>query len=644
MANSEGAGSSGRRELQDNVETAGTGDVESGTVPGNAETAEVVGDGSALYANMDNPYMGYDGDIHPKGSVTINFPQAEAGAEAEGSIAVSYDLHGLEPDCVDCGIHIHTGTSCDDADGVGDHYYLVDVDPWTTDVGTVYNSDSNGNARGTFTVSSGYNTFLDNLGHAVVIHSQDGTRVSCGTLGSAPNSKLTNEEERYPLLIPPDTTTTVYVVVSPPDDEDDDGVDDNIGTSFKLLSSESSSPPTGEEEGGGVWYAYDDSLRLYEGSSIVKGYLTDPDSPGGATITHPNSIEVIEPTVFNGGIYYDLFDPTMMNLDEYYDSLEYELHDNPGCDAELSTGYKDTVGSYGFMFDVISKAEPLEEGEDGGEFLDGFRNVEIHGIDLYIRNMITTSFEIYVRKGGPNKSKFVSYSDATGQTLIDQNWELVAEGSVEGKGPDAGTPTPVDAWKKTVTIEPGQTVGFYVTVTDAPDLRYRNSTKPEGMVYASDDVLGVTVGRAWGEYPLKGDGKDVYFPGREFSGALHYHAREGLCTSVAPSLALSLSPAPTMPPVPLAHSYANAEEDGMCPGEGSLETTFEDTTGSYGALFDMLAKSELTITGLDLNVSTWQLLLRYQCYGDWIFTHTTTSSFSDNLLRLTGTLARPHTS
>ena len=39
------------------------------------------------------------------------------------------------------GLHIHSGFTCDDADGVGGHYYTgLSSDPWTT----TYDSDADG--------------------------------------------------------------------------------------------------------------------------------------------------------------------------------------------------------------------------------------------------------------------------------------------------------------------------------------------------------------------------------------------------------------------------------------------------------------------------------------------------------------------
>jgi Cu/Zn superoxide dismutase len=122
---------------------------------------------------MNEPYPGYTGTLSTSGSVMVTF--------IGGKTHFSYNLEGLEPKCVDCGVHIHEGTTCDDADAVGGHYFRVD-DPWTTEGGAVYNSDGNGEAEGSYSVMSGYDTSTDNVGHAVVIHSQDGARVSCGIL------------------------------------------------------------------------------------------------------------------------------------------------------------------------------------------------------------------------------------------------------------------------------------------------------------------------------------------------------------------------------------------------------------------------------------------------------------------------------
>lgn len=72
------------------------------------------------------------------------------------------------------------GTSCDEADNVGGHYYEdMSEDPWTT----TYTSDSIGSAMPSFEVAE---FTLDDAypvsGRTIVVHAADGTRVACGVL------------------------------------------------------------------------------------------------------------------------------------------------------------------------------------------------------------------------------------------------------------------------------------------------------------------------------------------------------------------------------------------------------------------------------------------------------------------------------
>lgn len=204
--------------------------------------------------------------------------------------------------------------------------------------------------------------------------------------------------------------------------------------------------------------------------------------------------------------------------------------------------------------------------------------------------MVETSFEIYVRSNGG--SEYTSYYEQSGQTSIAENWDLIAKGKVVGLGPDVGTPIPADSWFKNIILKPGDSIGFYVTVLDEPHLRYRKSDLAEGAIFAEDGNLGIGVGRSWGQYPLTGDGSDTFFPNREFSGSFKYHAHEGICQTSAPTLA-----ATTLSPV--------STPDGLCSGTKILKSTFQDGTGSYGALFDVVGKVyEVTLRGMDLNVST----------------------------------------
>ena len=124
-------------------------------------------------------------------------------------------------------------------------------------------------------------------------------------------------------------------------------------------------------------------------------------------------------------------------MKDYYKNWEYSLKPGPstlgypGCDSELGTGYLDSIGSYGVMFDVTSLVAQADEGE-----APMARYAEIYGMDLYIRNMVETTFEVYVRSNGG--SEYTSYYEQTGQTSITENWDLIAKGSVVGMGPDVG--------------------------------------------------------------------------------------------------------------------------------------------------------------------------------------------------------------
>jgi hypothetical protein len=122
-------------------------------------------------------YPGYTGSLDMKGKI-----KAKYGSASNSEVAMSFNLKEAAPNCETCGLHIHTGTTCDNADEVGGHYYDV-VDPWTTEGGAIYSSDSNGVAKGKFKVNAGHNVTL-NDGHAVVVHDAAGTRYGCGILSA----------------------------------------------------------------------------------------------------------------------------------------------------------------------------------------------------------------------------------------------------------------------------------------------------------------------------------------------------------------------------------------------------------------------------------------------------------------------------
>merc|ERR1712078_492271 len=128
------------------------------------------------------PYPGYSGSLKVTGDV-------KGYLSRSGNAYVTYTLNGLEDACKStpegvanaCGIHIHEGKTCDDADAVGGHFYdkdTVESDPWASKVYT-----SKGEfAYGSFKTEIGTD---DIKGRALVVHDSTGGRVACGLIPSA---------------------------------------------------------------------------------------------------------------------------------------------------------------------------------------------------------------------------------------------------------------------------------------------------------------------------------------------------------------------------------------------------------------------------------------------------------------------------
>jgi hypothetical protein len=128
-----------------------------------------------LEAKM-GPYPGYTGTLKPSGKVRVMFSH-------DDTFRFQYDFSGLDANCTNCGVHIHSGLSCASTAEVKGHGFnsVLVQDLWTTDGGAFYNSDANGYASGYFSLFNGFG-YEENFHHAVVIHSQTGSRIACGVL------------------------------------------------------------------------------------------------------------------------------------------------------------------------------------------------------------------------------------------------------------------------------------------------------------------------------------------------------------------------------------------------------------------------------------------------------------------------------
>merc|ERR1711994_1177516 len=85
-----------------------------------------------------NRYPGYDGPLQVSGPIEIT---TVSGTETSASQTLSWSLEGLDTACQagaaegisnGCGIHVHSGTSCEDAADVGGHFFsaALEADPW----------------------------------------------------------------------------------------------------------------------------------------------------------------------------------------------------------------------------------------------------------------------------------------------------------------------------------------------------------------------------------------------------------------------------------------------------------------------------------------------------------------------------------
>lgn len=120
-------------------------------------------------------YLGYNGSLNVQGSVEVSGKGSGVGAYQD----IKWHLTGLPKRCLrgpgdlpnSCGIHIHKGFSCEDAQG---HFYNTTEDPWKH---VVYNG---GDGKDGPIVTN--TTMYDVLGRTFVVHDYGGARVACGII------------------------------------------------------------------------------------------------------------------------------------------------------------------------------------------------------------------------------------------------------------------------------------------------------------------------------------------------------------------------------------------------------------------------------------------------------------------------------
>jgi len=113
------------------------------------------------------------------------------------TLVIEYHFQTYDQTCEDgpldgvansCGIHIHSGTSCESAADVGGHYWEMSEfsqDPWSD---IVY-----GQEVGSSELNYGF-TYDSSVGRAFVIHNSNGTRITCDLIPEG-TSVVENEND-----------------------------------------------------------------------------------------------------------------------------------------------------------------------------------------------------------------------------------------------------------------------------------------------------------------------------------------------------------------------------------------------------------------------------------------------------------------
>jgi len=78
-----------------------------------------------------------------------------------------------------CGVHVHSGTACDNSTVQGGHYYLGTSDPWTNI--SYHSTDAAGLGNFVFSITD---SAVDVVDKPFIVHYNDGSRVGCGLLAA----------------------------------------------------------------------------------------------------------------------------------------------------------------------------------------------------------------------------------------------------------------------------------------------------------------------------------------------------------------------------------------------------------------------------------------------------------------------------
>lgn len=207
--------------------------------------------------------------------------------------------------------------------------------------------------------------------------------------------------------------------------------------------------------------------------------------------------------------------------------------------------------------------------EQAGNMFDmvAFKNIMITGMEIHTSSNSEVTVEIWTKRGSH-----------IGFEKICSAWTKVGMATVLGMGRGNPTPLPSDTLDP-VPISRYTVQAFYVTI---------NTSTGKGMRYTRGRGRGKVVAYDGTVALLEGVGKSYpcgnTFLNRIFNGVLHYVVSEGS------SQTLTLqTPAPTTEPTMMIKE---------------LMTTFVGRNQAAGNMFDVSAKTDITVVGMRLNIAT----------------------------------------
>jgi len=139
----------------------------------------------------------YAGDLNPYGKVTLRFDDNGSSEPSDQMFLVAFQMEGLEPFCQGCTWRIVQGTSCQDANELGEDWWnpnALDHNPYgASDHNALYDTQE-GASTSKMKFYSGFGP-ADTVDHAFLVFAQDQSPLACGVLRS--HGQPSNHQLRY---------------------------------------------------------------------------------------------------------------------------------------------------------------------------------------------------------------------------------------------------------------------------------------------------------------------------------------------------------------------------------------------------------------------------------------------------------------